>query len=126
MRLEIEDAARRPEVRRHIEQRTLAELTRYGGYVDEVRMRVTERACSSEHPFRCGIAVTIAHDDGGRTHVGTAADGRDAFRAIDSAVAKASSAVGEEIARGLLAQEEAGVLPSPRRAMRRLAMCHDN
>ncbi len=106
MRLDIQGSAvdRRSVVRRHVEQRALFELARYGGHVDAVRMRVTERPASSECPYHCGIAVTVVHDDGSSGHVLARSEGEDVFRLIDSVLARASSLVGGEIERALAAQ----------------------
>jgi len=72
--------------------------------VNDVKMRVTERPGSPEHPFHCGIAVTVVHDDGSSGHVLARAEGDDVFRLIDSVLARASSLVGGEIERALAAR----------------------
>jgi hypothetical protein len=107
MRLDIQGSAiaGRPVVRRHVDQRALFELARYGAHVQDVRLRVTERPAGAEHPYHCGIAVTVAHDDGTSGHVLARAGGEDVFRLIDTVLARASALVGGEIERALAARE---------------------
>lgn len=107
MRLDIQGSgvAGRPAVRRHVEQRALFELARYGECVDAVRMRVIDRPPPSEHKYHCGIAVTVVHGDGTAGHVLARSQGNDVFRLIDAVLARASSLVGGEIERALAARE---------------------
>lgn len=97
--------AQHPWVRRHVEQRLLFELARYGDRVDTVRMRVTERAPSADHSYHCGIAITVAHDDGSTRPVLARAEGDDVLRLVDTVLARASSLVGGEIERAVAARE---------------------
>ena len=94
-----------PTVRRHAEQRALFELARYGDCIQAVRLRVTERPANSQHPYHCGLAVTVFHDDGTSGHVLARAEGDDVFRLIDTVLARAASLVGGEIERALAARE---------------------
>lgn len=107
MRLDIQGSAvaKRSVVRRHVEQRVLFELARYGGFIEAVRMRVTERPPASEHRFHCGVAVVVAHDDKSPGHVLARAEGDDVFRLIDTVLARAASLVGGEIERAAAARE---------------------
>ena len=106
MRLDIQCSAvsRRETIQRHLEQRALFELARYGQYVGAVRMRVSGRGPSSEQPYHCGIAVTVVHDDGTSRHVLARSWGSDVFHLIDSVLGRAASLVGGEVERGLAAQ----------------------
>lgn len=92
-------------VRRHAEQRTFYELARYGECVQVVRLRVTERPAASEHQYHCGVAVTLAYDDGTSGHVLARAEGDDVFKLIETVLARASTLVGGEIERALAARE---------------------
>ena len=107
MRLDIQGSAvaALPTVRRHTEQRALFELGRYGECIQVVRLRVTERPPTAEHPYHCGIAVTVLHDDGTPGHVLARAEGDEVFRLIDAVLARASFLVGGEIERAMAARE---------------------
>jgi ribosome-associated translation inhibitor RaiA len=107
MRLDIQGTAMPglPSVRRHAEQRAFFELARYGDCIEAVRVRVTERPATSEPRYRCGIAVTVSHDNGTSGHVLARAEGDDVFRLIDAVLARATSLVGGEIERALAARE---------------------
>ena len=89
--------SRRETIQRHLEQRALFELARYGQYVGAVRMRVSGRGPSSEQPYHCGIAVTVVHDDGTSRHVLARSWGSDVFHLIDSVLGRAASLVGGEV-----------------------------
>jgi ribosome-associated translation inhibitor RaiA len=106
MRLDLQGSAvaRTPAVRRHVEQRALFELARYGDDVDCVKMRVTERPPSAEHRFHCGVAVVVMHD-GLAGHVLARAEGDDVLRLVERVLARASSQVGGEIERAHAAQQ---------------------
>jgi hypothetical protein len=107
VRLDIQGSAMAglPTVRRHAEQRALFELARYGECIQDIRLRVTARPAASEHPYHCGVAVTVLHDDGTSGHVLARAEGDDVFRLIDAVLARAASLVGGEIERALAARE---------------------
>ncbi len=106
MRLDIQGTAvaARPAVRLHAERRALFELARYGERVGAVRVRLTERPSASAHQYRCGIAVTVVHDDGTSGRVLARAYGDDVFQLVGGVLARASSLVGGEIERALAAQ----------------------
>jgi len=106
MELDIQGSAvaRRAVVRRHVEQRTLFELARFGERVEIVRLRVTDRPPTAEHRFHCGLAATVAHSDGSSVPVLARAEGDDVFRLIDGVLARAAALVGGEIERSRAAE----------------------
>lgn len=107
MELDIQGSAvaRRPAVRRHVEQRALFELARFGTHIDVVRLRVTDRPPTAEHQYHCGLAVTVVHTDGSSTPVLARAEGDDVFRLIERVLGRASTLVGGEIERAQAAED---------------------
>lgn len=107
MRLDIQGSAisRDPSVRRHIEQRSLFELARYGERVAVVRVHVTERPPSAAHRYHCGIAVTVRHPGGESGHVLARSEGDEVCRLIELVLARITSHVGGEIERAQAAEE---------------------
>jgi hypothetical protein len=97
--------ARRAVVRRHVEQRALFELARFGDHIDVVRVRVTDRPPTAGARYHCGMAVTVVHEDGSRAPVLARAEGDEVFRLIDAVLARASTLVGGEIERARAALE---------------------
>lgn len=107
MRLDIQGrgTAEGPGVRRHIEQRALFELARYGQRIGAVRIRVSDRPHAADPRYHCGVAVTIAHDDGTSAVVLARGQDDDVYRLIDSVLVRAGRLAGGEIARAEAARD---------------------
>ena len=107
MRLDIQGSAvaARAAVQRHVAQRALFYLARYGECVDRVQLRVTERDSAAESRYHCGVAVTVRHGDGTSGHVLARFEGNEVLRLIDAVLARVSSLIGGEIERAVAARE---------------------
>lgn len=97
--------AGRPDVRRHVEQRALLELSRYGDRVGLVRVRLTERAPTAESRYHCGVAVTIADGEEGTGLVLARGQANDAQALVASVFERVGRLAGGEITRADTARE---------------------
>ena len=102
MRVDIQgsDISEVPTLRRHIEQRALFELARYGERIDVVRIRISERPSMSDWRYHCGIAVTVMHADGSSGQVLARGQDNNVHRVVESVLERAGRLAGGEIVRG--------------------------
>jgi ribosomal subunit interface protein len=100
------DIANRPAIRRHIEQRILFELSRYGERIGMVRVRVAERPRAADNKkYHCGIAVSIDHAEGTPGIVLARGQDDDLHVLIAAVIERAGRLAGGEIMRADAARE---------------------
>ena len=103
MRLDVQGStlARHDDIRRHIERRALFEFGRFGDRVDTVRVRLVERLNEPGGRYFCGLAVTLAHEEGGvqPRHVLARRQDEDLRAAIDAVIERAGQSTAGELLR---------------------------